>query len=231
MRPIRAAYGSKKAERNRRRFFARSKRIEAAKKLRFCLRCGLWSKTEHWPSWVRPSKKNATCCKSRDLKKNRELKSAGLKQCWSCSEIKRLNDFPPNVTRGGENGTCKDCHKASQSLKSYRARRQAWIEETDDGTLTTATVRSLFGSTQNCPVCNLRMSRNDKQLDHKTPLSRGGAHSILNVWVICYQCNNEKGAKTLIEWMKYKEAQHQNVGNTERRNSRAGGYLQDFRDI
>lgn len=217
----RAAYGTAKPERMRRRFFARSRRIEKANQMLFCSRCGKWSKRKNWPSSTNNYHSTAkTCCKRKDLEYNRRLKAHGLKKCWSCSEIKHFGDFPPNATRGGINGTCRDCHKASEAMKSWRDRRQAWIEQTDDGTLTKDVVRLLFASTQDCPVCNLNMRRDQKQLDHKIPLSRGGAHSISNVWVICSYCNNEKGAKTIDEWMEYREAKYQNGGNTARRDSR-----------
>lgn len=215
---------------NRRSFFYKSEIIEKENKLLACPRCGKSSKQKYWPK--EPSgRPNKTCCKAKDLQYNRRLKYHGLKKCWSCNEIKKVEDFGSHATRGGENGSCKDCHKASEALKSYRERRQKWIDQTDDGTLTKDAARLLFVSTQYCPVCNLKMRRNQKHLDHKTPLSRGGAHSASNVWVICSGCNLEKGAKTVGEWMKYREVKYQHDGDTARRNSRAGGDLSHIRDF
>jgi len=215
---------------NRRSFFFQSSIIEKHNKLLTCPRCGKVSKQTYWPRG-RQGHINLTCCKAKDLQYNRRLKAHGLKKCWSCGEIKHLGDFLPHATRGGENGTCRDCHKASAARKSHRERRQKWMNETDDGTLTKEAIRALFGSTQYCPVCNVKMRRNQKQLDHKTPLSRGGSHSVSNVWVICSYCNNEKGAKTLGEWMEYREAKYQHDGYTARRDSRAGGDLSNIRDF
>lgn len=39
-------------------------------------------------------------------------------------------------------------------------------------------------------------------LDHKTPWSRGGRHTIENLCVACVSCNRSKGACTAEEWTK-----------------------------
>jgi 5-methylcytosine-specific restriction endonuclease McrA len=70
----------------------------------------------------------------------------------------------------------------------------------DDGTLTSSVLRMLFGATSHCTYCMEEMGSRDKTLDHMIPLSRGGAHSLLNVTVCCRSCNLAKRAKTPDEW-------------------------------
>jgi hypothetical protein len=48
-----------------------------------------------------------------------------------------------------------------------------------------------------CVYCG---SRENLSLDHKTPQSRGGDHSLENLVTCCIPCNSSKGAKTPEEW-------------------------------
>ena len=202
----RAEYGTAKAERMRRRFFARSRRIEKANQILLCPRCNKWSKRKYWPSARNDCNVTAkTCCKRKDLEYNRRLKQHGLKKCWICNEIKDLGEFGPHKTRGGESGNCRDCIKASKALKASRERRQSWIEATDDGSINSELLRQVFAQCAFCPVCSKKMKRNEKHLDHKVPLSRGGKHSASNVWVLCADCNLSKGSKTVDEWLNQRQ--------------------------
>ena len=67
-----------------------------------------------------------------------------------------------------------------------------WI---DDGTLTGEAINSLFSKAKRCAQCRRRMLWGDKSLDHIVPKSKGGAHSIFNVRVICKTCNTKKGTR------------------------------------
>lgn len=71
--------------------------------------------------------------------------------------------------------------------------RKARVAEFDDGTLTAAVVQRLFAEATDCPYCGEAMHARDKTLDHVTPKSRGGRHSITNVLVCCKRCNASKG--------------------------------------
>lgn len=57
-----------------------------------------------------------------------------------------------------------------------------------------------------CAYCQVRLtapSRSENtglQWDHVVPLSRGGRHSIGNLLPACKRCNQEKNAKTIMEW-------------------------------
>ena len=80
-----------------------------------------------------------------------------------------------------------------------RVRRKKAVQQgykmDSDGTLTGPVIQSLFANARRCPDCRKRLEPRDKDLDHIVPISKGGAHSILNVRVICKRCNTAKGAK------------------------------------
>ena len=52
--------------------------------------------------------------------------------------------------------------------------------------------------------CNYCGSRDDIQIDHVMPLSRGGLHNRSNVVPACGDCNNSKNASTVEEWLARK---------------------------
>lgn len=76
---------------------------------------------------------------------------------------------------------------------AYRKRRQARIDATCDGTITTSAVTRLKALWPGyCPACGRRAK---PTLDHIIPLSQGGAHSIHNIQLICGICNSRKGGR------------------------------------
>lgn len=50
-----------------------------------------------------------------------------------------------------------------------------------------------------CMNCN---SKENIQIDHIIPVSRGGYHGIGNLQPLCKSCNLSKGSKTLTEWRR-----------------------------
>lgn len=70
-----------------------------------------------------------------------------------------------------------------------------------DGTLTPDVVRRLFATASTCPYCERLMARDDKTLDHITPVSLGGVHGISNVTVCCYSCNSRKHNMPFERWL------------------------------
>jgi hypothetical protein len=50
-----------------------------------------------------------------------------------------------------------------------------------------------------CPMCGKETrSRKERDVDHIIPLSKGGAHSVENLQILCSSCNRKKGAKLLV---------------------------------
>jgi len=56
-----------------------------------------------------------------------------------------------------------------------------------------------------CYYCGKSIPKGKRIVEHKTPLSRGGAHSLRNLTPSCYSCNNKKFMKTEKEFYEYLE--------------------------
>lgn len=50
-----------------------------------------------------------------------------------------------------------------------------------------------------CGICKEAVSKDDYDMDHKIPLSRGGSHTYENVHTTHSKCNRSKSNKTLEE--------------------------------
>lgn len=163
-----------------------------------CPRCGGRKTRADWPrtKWGALTK---TCCNVANRELLAELRSKGKSKCSVCGSVKSMSEFSIRKT-GKPMSQCKECCKAKSVSTSSREKRQNLIDATDDGTITKKEISRLFGSVKSCPVCNALMKRNDKQLDHIDPLSKGGKHSIKNVVVICSSCNNRKRSAQFEDW-------------------------------
>jgi 5-methylcytosine-specific restriction endonuclease McrA len=87
--------------------------------------------------------------------------------------------------------------KEIEKVQTLKVRRAARIAANNDGTLTGEVIVGLFAKARDCPYCLKRMRSVEKSLDHVEPLSKGGAHSVLNVVVCCKDCNTRKGVRSL----------------------------------
>ena len=88
--------------------------------------------------------------------------------------------------------------------RTQRARRKFAIQASESAT--TQEVKTWIDA-QNpvCSYCAIELSPDQIQLDHVTPLSKGGSHTIDNFAISCRSCNCSKGNKTLDEFIAYKE--------------------------
>ena len=44
-----------------------------------------------------------------------------------------------------------------------------------------------------CEYCDCKLHKNNREVDHKTPISRGGSFNANNLAYICHNCNSAKG--------------------------------------
>lgn len=156
----------------------------------------------------------------------------GWRTCSACKAKKRANHVnfsPSKATSDGCQYVCRSCelkqkmerHAANadehkeRSKATYRrnakkrradavvfgAARRAIIQPslpitTDD------LERMLHCQSGHCYYCGTDIT-DRYHLEHKTPLSRGGEHSLDNVCLACPSCNASKGSKTedeFVEW-------------------------------
>jgi len=91
--------------------------------------------------------------------------------------------------------------RAKEKAKAAGRKSRRITHMKRDGTLTGDVVRRLFATASVCPYCDKLMTRDDKTLDHMTPVSLGGAHGIGNVTVCCYSCNSRKVNLPFSAWL------------------------------
>jgi 5-methylcytosine-specific restriction endonuclease McrA len=51
-----------------------------------------------------------------------------------------------------------------------------------------------------CEYCGLETNSQNRHVDHKVALARGGSHTSDNLAIACDKCNLSKGAKSLCEF-------------------------------
>ena len=187
------------------------KKIESEKKKRRarkenelieCGRCQRAIKRKYWPKTKDGKRKAKICCSEKTTKQlNRILLKKGRRFCGSCNRILDVSAFSAR-SDGKLFNPCIECRKLNQTRQASNEKRDIAIKSTDDGTLTKEAVKQLFISQKECLVCNTPMRFEDKTMDHVVPLSKGGAHSVRNVMIMCYSCNSRKSAKNPSEWFE-----------------------------
>lgn len=57
-----------------------------------------------------------------------------------------------------------------------------------------------FSDLGHCWYCGLPISASELSRDHVLPLSKGGADSSDNIFIVCRRCNSSKGDSDLMKW-------------------------------
>ena len=57
-----------------------------------------------------------------------------------------------------------------------------------------------------CKYCGKELDWFEREIEHKTPVSRGGDNRNSNLCISCHQCNVEKGKRTYKEYLDYKDS-------------------------
>lgn len=70
-------------------------------------------------------------------------------------------------------------------------------------TVPTPELQALFEKSAKCPYCRLKYTKKRiRSIDHFIPIAKGGVHSIENIVICCFPCNNKKRAMLPEEWAK-----------------------------
>lgn len=140
--------------------------------------------------------------------------------------IKELRALKERERRANDDGTinakAREYHRSDYSKKvskewvknnpdkirnynrTQRARRKFAILSSESAT--TKEVKAWIDAQKPiCAYCSTILLPNQIQLDHITPLSRGGSHTVDNFAISCAFCNSSKNNKTLEEFILYKE--------------------------
>ena len=92
------------------------------------------------------------------------------------------------------------------SIKAGTHNRRALTKD-----LTTATIQQVYEDnikkfgTLTCVLCFKWVTLGDENIDHLTPLSRGGSNALSNLGIAHSSCNSQKYTMTLEEWFEKKK--------------------------
>lgn len=151
------------------------------------------------------------CCSNRRTWEQieRDIKEK-MKTCFECGLRLSFDEFPDNGTgRDKKKPYCRCCVAAKEVYRSERQDRVRAIKETDDGTLSVKIISGLLREKSKCDHCGVDLTSSypvtstSKSVDHDIPLSRGGAHSLNNISILCLGCNSSKGSRTMDEFGRF----------------------------
>lgn len=162
-----------------------------------------------------------------------KLESRGYKVCSACRRIRHLSEFGTNRENGEgkPHKVCDSCltqmytkradkefggnfwRKKAYGMNSVARRMLAKRRNVPVSTLSLADIEwvckpqdlaKLYEEQHGrCCYCGVRMSAKTVSCDHKTPLSRGGRHTLDNLALACLDCNYLKSTRTADEFVAF----------------------------
>ena len=127
------------------------------------------------------------------------------KKCKKCGNLyPETREFFGSTPKGYLRGTCRKCmcnhSKAYDALNPAReSKRGANAANKHIQHLRKLLIKQNYC----CAYCNKGISI-DYEVDHITPISRGGLDTAGNLQLLCPQCNREKHNKTHVEHVKWR---------------------------
>ena len=141
------------------------------------------------------------------------------RKCRYCDETYELtkDNFGHNP-RGGFRWKCRRCvRKAVREYNATNFFRASERTESRKGTVLTQSERRSYGRQLAgrddgyiCFYCKEPLT-SDYHIDHKIPITKGGAHSLENFALACMQCNQEKHAKDIDEYRSWRRSRRLSV--------------------
>lgn len=150
-----------------------------------------------------------------------------MKLCKKCNQHKPLGDFHKDKSKSdGYYSSCKLCNKQRRKI-NYHQNKEANIQAVRDWQLANPEKTAMYKKNNKykrrevtdtsalrsadllawadkqlkiCSYCGIGC-KNDYQIDHIEPLSKGGAHELSNLTIACPTCNREKSDTSLLIWL------------------------------
>jgi len=144
-----------------------------------------------------------------------------FKKCSKCGEAKPATRefFGNNGVNGRLRNDCRVCCNArsrsyaARNPESVRRRAENRQRESSKWKPTKALKEKLFNEQKGiCGLCGKVMNKNDifnskiLQVEHLTPVSKGGSNEEFNLIMSHRQCNQEKANKTLLEYLRWRRS-------------------------
>jgi 5-methylcytosine-specific restriction endonuclease McrA len=134
------------------------------------------------------------------------------RKCRYCDETYELTkaNFGHNP-QGGFRWKCRQCVR--DVVREYNRTNSSRASERTEYRRGTVLIQSerrsygrqlaLLGGGYICFYCKEPLM-SDYHIDHKTPIAKGGSHSIENFALACMPCNQEKHAKDIDEYREWR---------------------------
>lgn len=93
--------------------------------------------------------------------------------------------------------------KAAASSEALIAFEEAWSEfrtkrKTRQGIPISLRFAIFKRDMYKCRICGVMANESKKlEIDHITPVKKGGGNDMENLWVLCFECNRGKGTKDI----------------------------------
>lgn len=133
--------------------------------------------------------------------------------CTGCGlEFPLTRDYFGGTPSGGFRRKCRNCmasharvhHQVNPEKSRSRAELRRHRQSAAGDYPTESELGELFIRQKGlCAYCMLPLG-DDRELDHMTPIAKGGSNSIANLAFACSQCNKEKHAKTAFEYLVWR---------------------------
>lgn len=129
------------------------------------------------------------------------LYERGKSRCTKCGSVKKINQFlKSRTTKLGIFRLCKDCNNSHRARRSPSSRDYTNWEVFERDEFTCYLCEDVLDPTVRHP------DPKSLSIDHVFPISRGGPDNKDNVRTACLECNLDKRAMTVEEYMESKGA-------------------------
>lgn len=137
--------------------------------------------------------------------------TGSMQVCSRCGQDLPIDRFSRNGRKDGyRRPECRACqHGRSKEINSNYQMTPGAVAARGRHNLGQKEVQRLKNfklkeQGKQCVYCLAEISMETADLDHKTPLSRGGSHDLTNLQVLCSACNKEKHSKTDKEYREWR---------------------------
>lgn len=121
--------------------------------------------------------------------------------------------------------TSEQKEKRKWARRANKMRREVKLRALEDGTITAKALKRIKETAKTCPYCGININKENAHLDHMTPISKGGVHSIYNVIMSCAKCNIAKNNMSFKQWMGELEEPYRTNMRVDRYNRGVAGFL------